>query len=126
MRNSAKCLLATAGLCLVRLAGLNGNHNGGPILFGPDAKLYVYLGDQGRRGWMQNLANGPFPFVDDTHGGPAPPTTLTSPGAFARASRELIDRRRLSRRSAARREGGLSFRVAGPGGVSVGFRTIRA
>jgi glucose/arabinose dehydrogenase len=43
--------------------------------FGPDGKLYVFMGDQGRRGWMQNLANGPFltpPFVDDTFGGPAP------------------------------------------------------
>ncbi len=45
------------------------------MLFGPDGKLYVFLGDQGRRGWMQNLPNGPFenaPFVDDTLGGPAP------------------------------------------------------
>ena len=52
-----------------------GNHNGGVMRFGPDKKLYVFMGDQGRRGWLQNLANGPFetePFVDDTFGGPAP------------------------------------------------------
>lgn len=55
--------------------GENGNHNGGVIKFGPDKKLYIFMGDQGRRGWLQNLANGPFltpAFVDDTFGGPAP------------------------------------------------------
>lgn len=55
--------------------GENGSHNGGPIKFGPDGKLYTFTGDLGRRGWMQNLPNGPFltpPFVDDTFGGPSP------------------------------------------------------
>ncbi len=53
----------------------NGNHNGGVMRFGPDGKLHVFAGDLGRRGWLQNLANGPFltaPLVDDTFGGPAP------------------------------------------------------
>ncbi len=52
-----------------------GNHNGGVIKIGPDGMLYTFLGDLGRRGWLQNLPNGPFltaPFVDDTFGGPAP------------------------------------------------------
>jgi glucose/arabinose dehydrogenase len=50
-----------------------GNHDGGVLAFGPDGKLYVAVGDLGRRGQMQNLAQGPTPpTLDDQFGGPEP------------------------------------------------------
>jgi glucose/arabinose dehydrogenase len=50
-----------------------GNHNAGILRFGPDRKLYAVIGDNGRRGKLQNLEHGPVPpGPDDQFGGPDP------------------------------------------------------
>lgn len=53
---------------------LRANHDGGVLRVSRDGKLYVQIGDTGRRGQLQNLPFGPFgPGIDDDQfGGPEP------------------------------------------------------
>jgi glucose/arabinose dehydrogenase len=69
---------------LIRLRAMQANpvptgHQGGVLRFGPDGKLYIDVGDVGRRGLLQNLPCGPTEecpgtddFVEGKPGGPQP------------------------------------------------------
>lgn len=59
---------------------LRANHNGGVLAFEPSSgknepeKLYIFIGDNGRRGWLQNILTI-LPVPNDQFGGPAPDDT---------------------------------------------------
>ncbi len=66
---------------------VGGGHNGGVIDFGKDGKLYIVIGDVGRRGAMQNLPFGPISYVDDDDNG----KDLVLPNAAQSENLDLVE-----------------------------------
>lgn len=74
-----------------------GNHNAGVITFGMDGKLYIIIGDVGRRGALQNLPFGPIDYAtpDDQSTLPAEQADESADLAGESADEFLVDTRRF-------------------------------